>query len=528
MLDWLTRQIFSFGGSAVDGIGWLSKEATSIVVNKAVDSTRNRPHPWSTYSPYTSWPGLTDRTYLARHLPPADTPVQPAETDLLALFRRPPGKPGRLSDKSTCLFPAFAQYLTDSFIRTDTTTTFRNRTTSNHEIDLCPLYGRTIAQTNCLRLTSEADGRRGRLKSQHIGDPMEEFPPFLYPNGNRLADPTFKDLDPPLFSPGQPTSVPPAEMPQEKLATIFAVGGDRVNSTPFTMMMNTLLLREHNRIAGEIERRNPTWNDERVFQTARNIMIPIFIKIVIEQYINHITPLPFSVRADPSLAWHADWNRPNWITVEFSLLYRWHSLMPETIEWPTRDIAIKDFTLDNGPLLEVGLDAAFSAAAEQNSGELGAFNTADFLLPIEALAIKQARTNRLDTYNKYRAHFGLSKATTFSDITGNPEVAGLLRSLYGHPDNVEFYPGLFAEDRVRDSPLPTLLMVMVAVDAFSQALTNPLLSEHVFNKETFTEWGFELIGKTSKLGDILARNVPSRGTTPIEMTRAGWRYVSGT
>jgi prostaglandin-endoperoxide synthase 2 len=51
-----------------------------------------------------------------------------------------------------------------------------------------------------------------------------------------------------------------------------------------------------------------------VFQTARNIMIPMFIKVFVEHYINHITPLPFSLRADRSVAWAASWNRPNWIT----------------------------------------------------------------------------------------------------------------------------------------------------------------------------------------------------------------------
>jgi len=49
----------------------------------------------------------------------------------------------------------------------------------------------------------------------------------------------------------------------------------------------------------------------------------------------------------------------------------------------------------------------------------------------------------------------------------------------------------------------------------------------VFNANTFTQWGLDLINSTSKLGDILTRNVPARGATPIEMTRADWRYVNG-
>jgi prostaglandin-endoperoxide synthase 2 len=511
MSNWFENAIVAEAGSIIDGWAWLSGEASAAVVNKAVGVTRTRPHPWSTFSDYTSWQGLTDRTYLARHLPPADLQNLPPEDRVQQLFERPDGQQ-RLSTKSTCLFPAFAQYLTDGFIRTDPQDP--RRTTSNHEIDLCPLYGRTPEQTAALRLHSSDRSRLGRLKSQMIG--FEEFPPFLYRDG--VAKPEFTALDPPLLGHQPP--------PAAAAATIFAVGGDRANSTPFTAMMNTLLLREHNRIAGMLEDNNPAWDDERVFQTARNILIPMFIKVVVEQYINHITPLPFSLRADPKVAWTANWNRPNWMTAEFSLLYRWHSLMPDRIAWPgaAGGIPVSAFTLDNRPLLSAGLDAAFSAAAAQPAAELGAFNTASFLLPIEIDAVRQARTNRIATYNAYREAFGMARAETFADITTNPNVASLLTDLYDTPDNVEFYPGLFSEDRVADSPLPELIMRMVAVDAFSQALTNPLLSEHVFNAATFTQDGLDLINRTSKLGNILARNVPARGTTPIEMTRPGWRY----
>jgi prostaglandin-endoperoxide synthase 2 len=350
--------------------------------------------------------------------------------------------------------------------------TDRSRTTTNHEIDLCPLYGRTRAQADQLRLKSRLPDEFGRLKSQIING--EEYPPFLYANGSAEPKPEFGALDPPLFSPGPPSPhIPPP--PQDRLETIFAVGGDRVNATPFAAMMNTLLLREHNRVARELARQNPAWDDERVFQTARNIMIPIFINIVVAQYINHITPFPFSIKADPSVAWKANWNRPNWITCEFSLLNRWHSLMPDEIEWPDGAIPTAAFSLDNAPLLRVGLDAAFSAAARQRSAALGPFNTTPSLWPVEALAILQARRNRIDTYNRYRVQFGMHPAKTFADISKDPAARELLERLYETPDNVEFYPGLFAEDRVTDSPLPELLMRMVAVDAFSQALTNPLL-----------------------------------------------------
>jgi prostaglandin-endoperoxide synthase 2 len=248
----------------------------------------------------------------------------------------------------------------------------------------------------------------------------------------------------------------------------------------------------------------------------------MFINIVVEQYINHITPTPFNLVADPSVAWDANWNRPNWITAEFSLLYRWHSLMPDVIDWPGGPIPLRAFSLNNQPLLDSGLAAAMTAAAAQPAAALGALNTNPALLWIEELAANQARLNHLASYNAYRVQFGMDRAEAFSDITSDPKVEAALRALYPTPDDVEFYPGLFAEDRVDKSPLPGLLLRMVGVDAFSQALTNPLLSEHVWNEATFTPWGFQLIQDTHSLGQILQRQGAAVDPTDITMTQKSW------
>jgi prostaglandin-endoperoxide synthase 2 len=519
----MDEYIFKPIGDAIDGIAWLDGVATHAVVNLAVGATRTRPHPWSTCAPYITWEGLSDRNFLGRHLPPSKLDNLPDWTEVQRLFARPVGQQ-RLSPKSTCLFPAFAQYLTDGFIRT--VPTDPRRTTTNHDIDLCPLYGLNRTQTDALRAKDGTRGRRGRLKTQEING--EDFAPYLFEGDRHTIKPEFAQLDLPLLMHGQTTPPqqpwPPAGVAVE---TLFAFGGDRVNATPFTAMLNTLLLREHNRLAAGLEALNPLWCDERVFQTARNINIVMFIKLVVEEYINHIMPLPFSIGADPTVAWTANWNRPNRITAEFSLLYRWHSLMPDTIKWdgmPPIDIGA--FQLDNTPLVQVGLNNAFEIAASQAAGHLGAFNTSEALLPIEKFAVKQARSNQLASYNDYRVAFGMKPAKEFRDISGNLDVANLLRDLYDTPDRVEFYPGLFAEDTVHNGILPGLLMAMVAVDAFSQALTNPLLSEHVWTKapagnnwpDAFTDWGREEIARTHKLKDILERNVKQRGNRLVEMT----------
>lgn len=505
---------------------WFGRKISKLIINRIVNSSRHRPHPWSTVHPYVSWTSLTDQHFSARHLPakPHPNPIKP---EILAqLFTQRAGKQ-ILSDKSTCLFPAFAQYLTDGFIRTrmpDTsigeTDEVRKQNTSNHQIDLCPLYGRLPAHIDALRLRNNEQTRKGRLKSQFIGG--EEYPPFLYDGNDTIKD-EFKGLDKPL---GLEKVSERAPNPVEFRSRIFAVGGDRVNASPQVAMVNVLFLREHNRLAGEIEAANPSWDDERVFQTARSTLIVMFIKIVVEEYINHISP-GFRFIADPEVAWNAPWNKPNWMTTEFSLLYRWHSLIPGTITWSGRPVPLRATLMNNQLLLEAGLAGAFAEISSQTAGRLGGFNTADALLHLEVDAIKQGQFCELASYSDYREYVSLSRPADFSDVSSDPEIVGLLRSTYKSVDDIDFYVGLFAEDPIKNSPLPPLMLRLVAIDAFSQALTNPLLSQHVYKESTFSPTGWKAINETSVLRDILARNTPAKSIDGqrISMTLEGWKPV---
>lgn len=516
--------------------GWLSEFVNKIAINGLVNASRNRPHPWSTWSDYISWRGLTDRTYSARLLP-ADQSVRPLPdvAELVKLFVPAQGVQ-RHCPKSTMLFPAFAQYLTDGFIRTKLSNSDadedRRRTTTNHEIDQSPLYGRTEAQTRALRLMSNEHGKRGRLKSQMIEG--EEFSPFLYLDDAGTLNPDFVGAD------GKPILDEPLGVtkPWALKTSLFAAGGDRVNASPQVAMMNTLFLREHNRLAGIIEARHPDWDDDRVFETARNISIVMFIKIVVEEYINHISQEPLYLRALPQAAWKADWNRPNWITAEFSLLYRWHSLIPETMEWGGQQLSGLQTLLNNNALLQTGLAASFADVSANHATRLGLQNSASFLIFAEEKAILQARTNKIAPYNDYREAMGMKRQHSFGDVVGRSSdpaeqarrdgLAQQLKTLYGSTDNLEFYVGLFAEPTQTNGVLPDLLQSMVAMDAFSQALTNPLLSEHIWGNEAnrrlaFTDEGLAAINQTATLRDIVVRNTTGLGDRFVGMTRADWR-----
>jgi len=58
----------------------------------------------------------------------------------------------------------------------------------------------------------------------------------------------------------------------------------------------------------------------------------------------------------------------------------------------------------------------------------------------------QARKWGLGTLNEFRKFFGLKPHDTFESINKDPVVCDQLRRLYEHPDYVEMYPGIVAEE----------------------------------------------------------------------------------
>jgi linoleate 8R-lipoxygenase / 9,12-octadecadienoate 8-hydroperoxide 8R-isomerase len=71
------------------------------------------------------------------------------------------------------------------------------------------------------------------------------------------------------------------------------------------------------------------------------------------------------------------------------------------------------------------------------------------------LGIKHSRLWRTATLNEFRTFFRLSVHKTFDDINSNAQTAAMLSRFYGHPNNVEFYPGVLVENATASLP-PTL------------------------------------------------------------------------
>ncbi|KAI0883987.1 linoleate diol synthase precursor [Annulohypoxylon maeteangense] len=233
--------------------------------------------------------------------------------------------------------------------------------------------------------------------------------------------------------------------------------------------------------------------DNDLFQTGRLITCGLYVNIILKDYVRTILNLNRT-----NSTWDLDprsqekkniFNgKPapeatgNQVSVEFNLVYRWHSALSKRDEkWITDEFrtqlnvtdpakasfeevlkALVDFRgrIPDDPLkrnfanLQRGSDGTYSdddlveilsSSIEDVSGAFGANQIPSALRVIEILGIKQARAWHVATLNEFRQHFGLKKHATFEAINPDPAVASKLMSLYDSPDSVELYPGLIAE-----------------------------------------------------------------------------------
>jgi len=499
------------------GVGGL---ANKIASNKLASATTARPHSYSLWSPlgkkgappanYLSWHTLTDKNYFDRHLGPADDSFMAAlpsneKTDefpfgeVSALFER---KDGLKEGRSSVFFMFVAQWFTDGFFRSSHVD-FR-QTTSNHNIDLAQIYGPNEAVAVMLR-----SGVGGKLRSQEIEG--EEYPDSLGEldaNGNWQVKDRYQKL--PYIEDKQWMESLFGDLTNEQKAHLFATGLERGNAIVGHMVMSTLFLREHNSICEGLATRNPDWDDDRLFHTARIINTVILMKLVIEDYVNHIAGVDI-LRLDPSFTEKQQWYRTPWIAAEFNLLYRWHGLVPDTFSVADKDESfVKNYAL----LTNKGLGHLMESATNQVAGQISLDNVPKFMLPAEQAMINKGRDWRLRSFNDYREQFGLSRLDSFADLTDDEHMQSRLSNLYGDIDKLELTVGLFAEEG-EDSLTGDLQTAMVAYDALTQIYTNPLLAAENYTEEHFTAYGLERINETKTFQDLASRHTTEMVTVSI-------------
>jgi prostaglandin-endoperoxide synthase 2 len=505
----------------IQSVGWLNSLLNAALIDSLITKGEARPLPFSLWTPrpvseaptagepdipvdYISWTSLVDRRFTARHLPPAPQAYidrLPPLDDVLALYKRDAFTPSKTTSSLLCFF---AQWFTDSVLRTNTFD--RRMNTSNHEIDLCQIYGLDAETTAILRthkgglLKTGLNGLYPARLTDDAAKPLKEFRHLPYlaklKDGATLADDILGTLD-----------VPDAIKLQRK-ARLYATGLERGNSTVIYAAISTVFIREHNRICGELAKAFPAWDDHRLFHTARNINIVMLLCLVINEYINHLAQSPFRLSLERHFAERKSWYRANRIAIEFDLLYRWHSLTPNLLKVGGVEVPGNDYRFNNALLERHGVEALIAAASREPAGRIGVRNNPDFLAQAEWNAQSFARAQRVRSFTEYQACFHDDVVKNFDDLAGGDKaLAAELAKLYpAGVQDVELLVGLFAQHHDDDEVLPGLMQTMVAVDAFSQILTNPLLATNIYCEQAFSAIGEDIINSTKSFQQLVARN----------------------
>ncbi|KAF5017298.1 hypothetical protein F66182_10796 [Fusarium sp. NRRL 66182] len=283
--------------------------------------------------------------------------------------------------------------------------------------------------------------------------------------------------------------------------------------------------------------------DTELFETARLVTSGLYINITLIDYVRSIINLN---RVDT--AWTLDPRQEmgvsvgtkdlsesgtgNVVSAEFNLCYRWHSCISEMDDKWIQDfytrllgenygpmnlqtlmMALKKFEASvaedpgertfgdfkrgpDGRFNDDELVDALATAIEQPGGAFGGRNVPRIMKPVEMLGIIRGRKWNLAGLNEFRKHFGLKAYDTFEDINSDPSIADALRNLYQHPDYVELYPGIVAEEAktpmvpgVGIAPTYTISRVVLS-DAVALVRGDRYYTTD-YNPRNLTNWGYK-------------------------------------
>jgi hypothetical protein len=268
---------------------------------------------------------------------------------------------------------------------------------------------------------------------------------------------------------------------------LFLAGDVRANENPELIALQTLFVREHNRIAMEAAAKHPTWTDEQLYQHARRMVISEIQEITYNEFLPAILGVntPATVALQSYRGYRADVN-PG-ISTEFSTAaFRLgHSMLGEDIQFldnngnPVRDeMRLKDAFFDPRSVSEVGIDPLLKYLASDRAQEIDTKvidDVRNFLFgapgqggfDLVSLNIQRGRDHGLADYNTVRVAYGLPKVASFAQITSDTAVQASLQQAYGSVDTLDLWVAGLAEKHLPGSSLGETF-TKILVDQFSR------------------------------------------------------------
>jgi hypothetical protein len=303
---------------------------------------------------------------------------------------------------------------------------------------------------------------------------------------------------------------------------LFLAGDIRANENIELTAIQTLFMREHNRIADQLRAANPRLSDEQLYQQARKLVIAELQAITFNEFL----PALLGPAAPGKYAGYNPNVNPS-ISTEFSTVaFRFgHSMLDDDIDRLKNDGSdipegsvglanaffnptLFDPTLPNG---EGNIGPILKGAISGNAQEIDVHvvdSVRNFLfgppgsggMDLAALNIQRGRDHGIPDYNSLRAAYGLPKVTSFAQITSDPALQASLQQTYGNVNNIDPWVGGLAENHIPGGSVGPLFARIIA-DQFNRLRTGDRFwYENTFSGATLTAL------QHTRLSDILKRN----------------------
>ena len=299
---------------------------------------------------------------------------------------------------------------------------------------------------------------------------------------------------------------------------LFTAGDVRANENSVLVSMHTLFVREHNRIAKELAAAHPDWQDEELYNRARQINIAQYQSIVYNEYL----PSLLGTDALPEYSGYDSTINPSIDRSFSSAAFRvGHTQISSEIlrlDAHGNEIAAGNLTLaevffrPTEVVQESGIDPilrGISSSLSQNvdlkliddlRNLLFKFGPQDIGRDLFAINIERGRVNGVNDYNTVRESFGLDKVTNFAEISSDEQIQSKLESLYSDVDDVDLYVGLLAEDHLAGSAVGETFQTIIAQQFVTLREGDRLYYENIFTSKEIAQ-----INNTS-LTDIIKLN----------------------
>eukprot|EP00095_Tigriopus_kingsejongensis_P003939 maker-scaffold473_size162088-snap-gene-0.25 protein:Tk03939 transcript:maker-scaffold473_size162088-snap-gene-0.25-mRNA-1 annotation:"hypothetical protein DAPPUDRAFT_42141" len=221
----------------------------------------------------------------------------------------------------------------------------------------------------------------------------------------------------------------------------FRSGDERVNHNAGLAALHTLMVREHNRIAANLEAVNPHWDEETLYQEARRIIGAEIQHITYNEFLPAILgeKLMDTFRLESkSNGYHMDYNDELPITtlnsVGNAILPFFMSLLPPIL-----------YFSQGFSVWQTNGSQALGTCRDRERPQVGTRNdrNEDLLSSI----IHRGRDHGVPTYTEVRSSCGFGPPKTFQDLnnTIDQDVISKLQAVYADVDDIDLFVGGLAE-----------------------------------------------------------------------------------